>query len=70
MVTAIRAENEGLLSLSNSGNDYTGETTVLSGTLRTDADGVLGNTALLAVNDGAKVDLNGVANGRCTGRLQ
>lgn len=56
---AIRAENDGLLSLSNSGNDYTGETTVLSGTLRTDADGVLGNTALLAVNDGAKVDLNG-----------
>lgn len=56
---AIRAENDGLLSLSNSGNDYTGETTVLSGTLRTDADGALGNTAMLAINDGAKVDLNG-----------
>ncbi|WP_274519051.1 autotransporter outer membrane beta-barrel domain-containing protein, partial [Trabulsiella odontotermitis] len=48
-----------VLSLSNSGNDYTGSTTVVSGTLRTDADGALGNTSELHIYSTAKADLNG-----------
>ncbi len=56
---AISTTGSDVLSLSNSGNDYTGDTTVLSGTLRTDVDGALGATATLAINSGAKADLNG-----------
>ena len=64
---AIRTTGSDVLSLSNSGNDYTGDTTVLSGTLRTDVDGALGATATLAINSGAKADLNGTT--QSAGRL-
>uniref|UniRef100_UPI000A4D9FFA autotransporter outer membrane beta-barrel domain-containing protein n=1 Tax=Citrobacter sp. CtB7.12 TaxID=1696093 RepID=UPI000A4D9FFA len=47
-----------LVSLSNSGNDYTGDTTVLGGMLRTDADNALGKTAKLDVKGNATADLN------------
>lgn len=56
---AVSTAEGDVLSLSNSSNDYTGETTVLSGTLRTDVDGALGDTAALAINSDAKADLNG-----------
>ncbi|EDQ7941400.1 autotransporter outer membrane beta-barrel domain-containing protein [Salmonella enterica] len=58
---AVSTTGSDVLSLSNSGNDYTGDTTVLSGTLRTDVDGALGDTATLAINSDAKADLNGTA---------
>ncbi|WP_211252859.1 autotransporter outer membrane beta-barrel domain-containing protein [Trabulsiella guamensis] len=58
---AVSTTGSDVLSLSNSGNDWTGDTTVLSGTLRTDVDGALGDTATLAMNSGAKADLNGTA---------
>ncbi|EPJ7186186.1 TPA: autotransporter outer membrane beta-barrel domain-containing protein [Citrobacter amalonaticus] len=64
---AISTTGSDVLSLSNSGNDYTGDTTVLSGTLRTDVDGALGATATLAINSGAKADLNGTT--QSAGRL-
>ncbi|GAA5077235.1 autotransporter outer membrane beta-barrel domain-containing protein [Lysobacter panacisoli] len=48
-----------LVSLSNSANDYTGETHVQTGTLRMDNDHVLGATSLLDVATGASADLNG-----------
>ncbi|EER1716051.1 autotransporter outer membrane beta-barrel domain-containing protein [Escherichia coli] len=58
---AVSTTGSDVLSLSNSSNDYTGDTTVLSGTLRTDVDGALGDTAKLMINSGAKTDLNGTA---------
>ncbi|KNC93443.1 hypothetical protein GM31_19095 [Trabulsiella odontotermitis] len=64
---AISTTGSDVLSLSSSGNDYTGDTTVLSGTLRTDVDGALGGTATLAINSGAKADLNGTT--QSAGRL-
>jgi autotransporter family porin len=64
---AISTTGSDVLSLSNSGNDYTGDTTVVSGTLRTDVDGALGSTATLAINSGAKADLNGTT--QSAGRL-
>lgn len=64
---AISTTGSDVLSLSNSGNDYTGDTTVFSGTLRTDVDGALGATATLAINSGAKADLNGTT--QSAGRL-
>ncbi|MFW0766447.1 autotransporter outer membrane beta-barrel domain-containing protein [Trabulsiella odontotermitis] len=56
---AVSSTGSDVLSLSNSGNDYTGDTTVTSGTLRTDVDGVLGNTSELHIYSTAKADLNG-----------
>ena len=58
---AVSTTGSDVLSLSNSSNDYTGNTTVVSGTLRTDVDGALGDTAKLAINSDAKADLNGTA---------
>ncbi|TWI04640.1 autotransporter family porin/fibronectin-binding autotransporter adhesin [Luteimonas cucumeris] len=55
---AIDAEGNAV-SLSNSANDYGGETHVLSGTLRLGNDGVLGLTPLLDIASGATVDVNG-----------
>ncbi|KFC07069.1 putative transporter, partial [Trabulsiella guamensis ATCC 49490] len=55
---ATDAGKDELVSLSNSSNDYTGDTTVLSGTLRTDADNALGKTAKLDVKGDATADLN------------
>ncbi|HCI7775530.1 TPA: autotransporter barrel domain-containing lipoprotein [Escherichia coli] len=47
------------VSLSNGQNDYQGATYVQMGTLRTDADGALGNTRELNISNAAIVDLNG-----------
>lgn len=47
------------VSLSNGQNDYQGTTYVQMGTLRTDADGALGNTRELNISNAAIVDLNG-----------
>lgn len=47
------------VSLSNAQNDYQGATYVQMGTLRTDADGALGNTRELNISNAAIVDLNG-----------
>ncbi|BBH12263.1 autotransporter outer membrane beta-barrel domain-containing protein [Chromobacterium haemolyticum] len=55
---AIDAGN-GTLSVSNTRNDYAGETTVRSGTLRLDADGALGQTSALYISDNATTNLNG-----------
>ncbi len=49
----------GTVSLSNSTNDYTGETTAASGTLRLGADNALGQTSVLHIADTATTDLNG-----------
>ncbi|MDM0046283.1 autotransporter outer membrane beta-barrel domain-containing protein [Variovorax dokdonensis] len=51
----------GVISLSNEGNDYTGETTAATGTLRLDANNALGQTSKLNIANGAKTDLNGKA---------
>ncbi|HHG9496587.1 TPA: autotransporter outer membrane beta-barrel domain-containing protein [Citrobacter farmeri] len=48
----------GRVSLSNGLNDYSGTTQVQAGTLRTDADGALGNTSELNISSGATADLN------------
>ncbi|HAJ3527240.1 TPA: autotransporter outer membrane beta-barrel domain-containing protein [Escherichia coli] len=48
-------------TLSNGQNDYQGATYVQMGTLRTDADGALGNTRELNISNAAIVDLNGSA---------
>ena len=56
---AVSTTDSDVLSLSNSSNDYTGSTTVVGGTLRTDVDGALGDTAMLAIHSDAKADLNG-----------
>lgn len=56
---AINAGEGQTLSLSNSTNDYTGETVVENGTLKLAADDVLGKTSHLAIDGGATVDMNG-----------
>ena len=47
------------VSLSNGGNDYTGATSVISGTLRLDADNTLGLTSAVNVAAGSVLDING-----------
>lgn len=47
-----------VVSLSNGLNDYSGATQVQAGTLRTDADGALGETSELHISSGATADLN------------
>ena len=47
------------VSLSNGGNDYTGATSVISGTLRLDADNTLGLTSVVNVAAGSVLDING-----------
>lgn len=54
---AIRAD-AGTVSLSNATNDYTGETTAVSGTLRLDANNALGQTSMLHIANAATTDLN------------
>ncbi|WP_312284314.1 autotransporter-associated beta strand repeat-containing protein [Yokenella regensburgei] len=49
----------GVVSLSNATNNYTGETKVSTGTLRSDADNALGKTSLLSLANTAGFDLNG-----------
>ncbi|MBF7978368.1 MULTISPECIES: autotransporter outer membrane beta-barrel domain-containing protein [Rahnella] len=55
---AINAGAGQTVSLSNSTNNYLGETVVQSGTLKLAADNVLGNTTHLAIDGGATVDMN------------
>ncbi len=55
---AINARG-GTVSLSNGTNTYRGDTHVQSGTLRLEADGALGQTAILHIADMAQTDLNG-----------
>lgn len=59
------------VSLSNGMNDYQGATYVQMGTLRTDADGALGNTRELNISNAAIVDLNGSSQtvGAFTGEM-
>ncbi|WP_392559736.1 hypothetical protein [Orbus mooreae] len=47
------------ISLSNTANDYTGNTTVTAGKVIVGADNALGQTAQLTLNTGTSVDLNG-----------
>ncbi|EMN3919017.1 autotransporter outer membrane beta-barrel domain-containing protein [Citrobacter farmeri] len=54
----LAVSTAGLVSLSNGLNDYSGTTQVQAGTLRTDADGALGNTSELNISNGAMADLN------------
>ncbi|MDR6918976.1 outer membrane autotransporter protein [Pseudomonas sp. 3296] len=49
----------GVVSLSNTLNSYSGDTTVSSGTLRTDVNHALGNTQDLHIANSALLDLNG-----------
>ncbi|WP_337264689.1 MULTISPECIES: autotransporter outer membrane beta-barrel domain-containing protein [unclassified Serratia (in: enterobacteria)] len=56
---AIDTLNDGtIITLSNGHNDYTGDTLVRSGILKLVVDSALGDTANLAINTGASVDLN------------
>lgn len=49
----------GLVSLSNTTNSYQGQTSVLTGTLRADADNALGQTSMLNIANAAATDING-----------
>ncbi|HYG06008.1 MAG TPA: autotransporter outer membrane beta-barrel domain-containing protein [Stenotrophomonas sp.] len=49
------------VSLSNSANDYSGQTQVLGGTLRLGSDHALGLTSLLDIAPGASVNIGGYA---------
>jgi outer membrane autotransporter protein len=55
----IIAAGSGEVTLSNGNNDYTGKTTVQSGTLRFLVDNVLGDTSGLALAQGTTVDMDG-----------
>lgn len=59
-----------VVSLSNGLNDYNGATLVQTGTLRTDANGVLGNTMELNIIGGAAANINGTTQtvGTLTGQ--
>lgn len=56
---AINTGSGQTVSLSNGGNDYTGATSVISGTLRLDADNTLGLTSAVNVAAGSVLDING-----------
>jgi autotransporter family porin len=56
---AINTGSEQTVSLSNGGNDYTGATSVISGTLRLDADKALGLTSAVNVAADSVLDMNG-----------
>ncbi|WP_235501713.1 autotransporter outer membrane beta-barrel domain-containing protein [Trabulsiella odontotermitis] len=66
----LAVNTTGLVSLSNGLNDYSGATQVQAGTLRTDADGALGNTRELNISSNAITDLNGTVQtvGMLTGQ--
>ncbi|MEN3929441.1 autotransporter outer membrane beta-barrel domain-containing protein [Microvirga sp. W0021] len=66
----IAAGSGKLVSLTNSGNTYTGTTTVTSGTLQLGSNNALGNTTALSIASGATTNVNGytqVVNGAFTG---
>lgn len=48
------------VTLNNSGNSYTGTTTVSGGTLRLGSNQALGNTSQLTINSGANTNINGM----------
>lgn len=54
---------DGAVSLSNTNNDYYGDTSVLSGTLRAEADHALGDTATLHLANSTALDMNGTTQG-------
>ena len=56
---AIDTGSAQTVSLSNGGNDYTGTTSVKSGTLRLDADNALGLTSAVNVAAGSVLEMNG-----------
>lgn len=56
---AIDTGSAQTVSLSNGGNDYSGTTSVKSGTLRLDADNALGLTSAMNVTAGSVLDMNG-----------
>ncbi|MGX7400671.1 autotransporter outer membrane beta-barrel domain-containing protein, partial [Enterobacter sp. ESY66] len=56
---AIDTGNGQTVSLSNGGNDYTGATSVFSGTLRLDADNALGLTSAVNVAADSVLDMHG-----------
>lgn len=56
---AINTGSEQTVSLSNGGNDHTGATSVISGTLRLDADKALGLTSAVNVAADSVLDMNG-----------
>lgn len=58
---SLRVAGHDVVSLSNSTNDYTGDTLVAAGTLRTDADNALGHTGILHLAGQTTADLNGTA---------
>lgn len=49
----------GWIALDNTNNDYTGTTSVISGTLKSGANNALGQTGALVVENGATFDLGG-----------
>lgn len=49
----------GTIILANANNDYSGNTSVNTGTLQLGTDHALGNTSLLTIADGASTDING-----------
>ncbi|MBB1595162.1 hypothetical protein A9973_13875 [Achromobacter sp. UMC46] len=55
---AINA-GSGIVSLSNTTNSYTGDTSVVAGTLRLDANGAMGATDVLHLANASALDVNG-----------
>lgn len=58
---ALRIDATAAITLNNSANDYTGATSVNTGTLRLGSDAALGQTATLNIASGATADLAGHA---------
>lgn len=56
---AVESSVNGLVSLSNQNNDYTGVTDIRSGTLQMNNSGVLGKTSLLNQSAGTTLSMNG-----------
>ncbi|MGL4941873.1 MAG: autotransporter outer membrane beta-barrel domain-containing protein [Thermoguttaceae bacterium] len=55
------ATGQGLVALTKKDNDYTGATTILTGTLRCLNDDVLGDTSSLTLHDGTTLNTDGFA---------
>ena len=59
----IVKEGGGVVRLDNTGNSYSGNTTINNGTLRTGASGVIGNSSAITINSSGTLDLNGNSEG-------
>lgn len=59
----IVKEGAGVVRFDNTGNSYSGNTTINNGTLRTGASGVIGNSSAVSISGGATLDLNGNSEG-------